>query len=109
MYQNIGRFQCVCPRCVFRCRDCLLPSLPITYLTPVAGVSNAGRRTGPATGVKKYNQMIQYDFQKNRMIQYDFRVLKFVYVFVHAVGGAAPLHSPRKTLRRRQPNTGSDG
>jgi len=26
------------------------------------------------------------------------RVLQFVYVFVHAVGGAAPLHSPRKTL-----------
>jgi len=36
------------------------------------------------------------------------RVLTFVYVFVHAVGGAAPLHSPRKTLRQRQPKTGSD-
>ena len=37
------------------------------------------------------------------------RVLKFVYVFVHAVGGAAPLHSPRKTLRQRQPKKGSVG
>jgi len=37
------------------------------------------------------------------------RVLKFAYVFVHAVGGAAPLHSPRKPLRQRQPKTGSDG
>jgi len=37
------------------------------------------------------------------------RVLKFVYVFVHAVRGAAPLHSPHKTLRQRQPKTGSDG
>jgi len=37
------------------------------------------------------------------------RVLKFVYVLVHAVGGAAPLHSPRKTLRQRQPKTGSVG
>jgi len=37
------------------------------------------------------------------------RVLKFAYVFVHAVGGAAPLHSPHKPLRQRQPKTGSDG
>jgi len=37
------------------------------------------------------------------------RVLMFVYVFVHAVGGAAPLHIPRKTLRQRQPKTGSAG
>jgi len=37
------------------------------------------------------------------------QILKFAYIFIHAVGWTAPPHSPIKTLRQRKPETGSDG
>jgi len=37
------------------------------------------------------------------------QILKFAYVFIHAVGWTAPPHSPIKTLRQRQPETGWHG
>ena len=35
-----------------------------------------------------------------------YRILKFAYVFIHAVGWPASLYSPIQTLRQRQPETG---